>query len=69
MAKYASGNLICMVFDSYGTKVATYPLDTGELVKAYEQIGPELVKSTPEGATFAILRVLHNSVERHGIYG
>lgn len=65
MAKYQSDKLICMVFDEYGSKIVTESLDHQSLLKAYEESGPDLVRSVPGAASFAILRVLHNSIDRH----
>lgn len=60
-SKYEQGRLHIVTFGKLGEKLSTYAPDSDNYVHATEQ-GRDLVKSG-EAASFAVLRVLGNSLE------
>lgn len=61
MAKYAGGNYLILGFDIYGTKISSKISETQNLIGSQE-IGRAMVEAG-ECASFAVVRVLHNSIE------
>ena len=65
MSKYATGNYIITLFDSYGSRIASVPAMNSTLTGARQE-ADELIDTVKYDAVIksvAVTRVLYNSVE------